>query len=335
MKKEMPLVSIITPCFNGENFLGRFLNSLLTQDYQRIEFILINDGSTDATDMVVNEYRNRMENKLERFIYVQQENQGQAAALNQGLAVFQGDYLTWPDSDDFFPNKNVISTKVKWMMEHPTVDILCSRANIVNELNIKQITGCLKCKPAANSKKQFENFLLNKNVCFAPGCFFVKREIFLKAIPARQIPVYEKLGQNWQMLLPIVLNGKVGFTSQRLYTYVVRKTSHSHSIESYSQKMEISNLYKSALLDMLNGYGIDNEWHEQLNKKIIRKYTKEQVGYSLLSGVPYTISNSEMFSFLDHFRFIYSAVLYVIKEKIKTINIIKRMYTTIRKIIYK
>ena len=56
MKKDLPLLSIISPCYNGEQYLGRFLDSVLCQDYPRIEFILINDGSTDATQRVVDTY---------------------------------------------------------------------------------------------------------------------------------------------------------------------------------------------------------------------------------------------------------------------------------------
>ena len=54
MKK--PLVSIITPCYNGETYLSRFFESILNQTYSNLELIFVNDGSTDKTESVVQEY---------------------------------------------------------------------------------------------------------------------------------------------------------------------------------------------------------------------------------------------------------------------------------------
>ena len=52
-----PLVSIVTPCYNGESYLSRFFDSILNQTYTNLEVVLINDGSTDRTENVVNQYR--------------------------------------------------------------------------------------------------------------------------------------------------------------------------------------------------------------------------------------------------------------------------------------
>ena len=73
-------VSIITPCFNGEGFVERYLNSILNQTYKNIELIFINDGSTDRTEKVVKSYIIKFEEKGMKLIYIYQENAGQAAA---------------------------------------------------------------------------------------------------------------------------------------------------------------------------------------------------------------------------------------------------------------
>lgn len=57
-------VSVITPCYNGESFIARFLDSLLVQTYNNIEFILINDGSTDKTEEIVRSYRKKFKDKI-------------------------------------------------------------------------------------------------------------------------------------------------------------------------------------------------------------------------------------------------------------------------------
>ena len=81
-------VSIITPCFNGEKFISRYFDSILEQTYKNIEVIFINDGSTDTTEKIVEQYISTFNKHGIEFIYIYQENKGQAAALNNGLKKF-------------------------------------------------------------------------------------------------------------------------------------------------------------------------------------------------------------------------------------------------------
>lgn len=94
------LVSIITPCYNGEKFVSRFLDSVLDQSYTNIELIVINDGSTDQTEQILKSYEIKFKEKGIKFIHLFQSNGGQSSAINKGLEIFSGEYLTWPDSDD-------------------------------------------------------------------------------------------------------------------------------------------------------------------------------------------------------------------------------------------
>jgi len=64
------LVSIITPCYNGEKFINRYLDSLLGQTYSNIEIIFINDGSTDKTEEIVFSYKDNFKKKGIKFIYI-------------------------------------------------------------------------------------------------------------------------------------------------------------------------------------------------------------------------------------------------------------------------
>ena len=90
--EKNPLVSIISPCYNGEKYLLPFLKSLLEQDYAPIELIFVNDGSTDGTEQIVLSYKERLSEKGIELQYIYQENAGQAAAINCGLKVFSGEY---------------------------------------------------------------------------------------------------------------------------------------------------------------------------------------------------------------------------------------------------
>ena len=113
MINKLPLVSIIVPCYNGEEFVCRFLDSIIIQSYCNIELIFINDGSTDRTEEIVLSYIQKFDDKNITLKYIYQKNGGQADAINQGLQVFEGEFLTWPDSDDTL-HKDSIRNKVNF-----------------------------------------------------------------------------------------------------------------------------------------------------------------------------------------------------------------------------
>ena len=91
---KSPLISIITPCYNAASFLKEALSSVLAQTYQRFEWILVNDGSTDETEAIIHSCNDT------RIRYYKQENKGQCAASNFGLNMAKGDYIKFFDADD-------------------------------------------------------------------------------------------------------------------------------------------------------------------------------------------------------------------------------------------
>ena len=101
------LISIISPCYNGENYVGRMLESILHQSYKNIELFCVDDGSSDGTSEVILDYRSRFEQAGKKLCYLRQEHQGQAAALDYGLKQISGEYLSWIDCDDFLTPDSV------------------------------------------------------------------------------------------------------------------------------------------------------------------------------------------------------------------------------------
>lgn len=94
---EMPLISVIVPVYNVKPFLGRCLQSLAAQTYTPIEFLLIDDGSTDGSGALCREFAE----KDSRFRCIHQENAGVSAARNLGLQEAKGQWLGFCDSDDW------------------------------------------------------------------------------------------------------------------------------------------------------------------------------------------------------------------------------------------
>jgi glycosyltransferase involved in cell wall biosynthesis len=116
---KVPLVSVIMPAYNAERYVLEAVRSVLDQDYQPVEIVLIDDGSTDNTVELV-----RREAPQARII--QQANSGVAAARNTGLQGARGELLCFLDADDgWFPGK--LRAQVDYLQRHPQVGLVFHR----------------------------------------------------------------------------------------------------------------------------------------------------------------------------------------------------------------
>jgi glycosyltransferase involved in cell wall biosynthesis len=112
---SMPLVSVIIPAYNAEEFIGATIESALAQDYPAIEIIVVDDGSTDDSAKIVRRYQERHPSVQ----LIQQANSGVAAARNAGIKISHGEYIAPLDADDiWFEHK--ISEQVKALESGPT-----------------------------------------------------------------------------------------------------------------------------------------------------------------------------------------------------------------------
>ena len=97
---ESPLVSVIIPMFNSQDWIVGLLKSILSQTYKNIEIVLVNDGSTDASAEIVSMFSRHQAGIKLRM--VTQENSGVSEARNEGVRQSSGDLLAFVDSDDIW-----------------------------------------------------------------------------------------------------------------------------------------------------------------------------------------------------------------------------------------
>ena len=123
---DVPSVSVLMPVYNGEEYLGEAIESILNQTFRDFEFIIINDGSTDHSAEIVQSYDDP------RIRYFESEqNMGLARSLNRGLALARSPYITRMDQDDIsLPER--LAKQVDSLNAHPEVGVLGCAVQLID-----------------------------------------------------------------------------------------------------------------------------------------------------------------------------------------------------------
>ena len=118
MISAKPTVSVIIPAYNCDRYIVQAVESILQQEGCAYEIVIIDDGSTDSTEGVLEPYRDRLR-------YIKQENQGVAAARNHGIAIAKADFVAFLDADDYFlPDK--LARQAEILLKRPDLGIVHS-----------------------------------------------------------------------------------------------------------------------------------------------------------------------------------------------------------------
>lgn len=232
---KQPLISLITPCYNGETHLLPYINGLLSQTYKNVEFIFVNDGSTDKTEEIILSYQEQFEKKGWTFKYIKQSNKGASSAINQGLKIFSGDYLSWYDSDDIMM-PSFFTDLVDFLEKHKDYAMVFPLVEFVTETTHK----VLSIKGVKHNKdfSPLENELVwNSEETPMPTHGIARSSMFLECNPTRHIYDERKSGQNAAMLFPLFSKYKIGYLQKILSQYVVRANSDCHSPVDQDKKL--------------------------------------------------------------------------------------------------
>lgn len=215
-------ITAIVPIYNSEKYLETCLNSLLNQTLKEIEVILINDGSIDKSQKIIDKY---VSNYPLIFKSFSQNNLGQASARNLGLKHATGEFISFVDSDDYL-ELNAYEKAYNYSVSNE-LDIVCF--NFFEEKNnVKKISSYYKLNDYSNDIK----YILNET---SPVNKIIRRSLIEKNnICFTENYIYEDL----ELIPKLVLyTNRIGFLDDCLYNYVLHENSTMRQ-EKYNSKLD-------------------------------------------------------------------------------------------------
>ena len=161
-----PLVSVVLSVYNGEKYLDEAIESILNQTYEKFEFIIIDDGSTDGSLEIIKSYNDK------RIVLISRENRGLIASLNEGVQTAKGKYIARMDADDI-ALENRLEEQVTFMEKKLDIGI-CGTGVIGFGEEIKEKPWLL-----SKSDKTIKTELLFSS-CFAHPTVMIRRELMVE-----------------------------------------------------------------------------------------------------------------------------------------------------------
>lgn len=215
------IISVIVPVYNVEKYIEKCLNSIINQTFQNFEVILVDDGSTDASGVICDEFTK----KDDRFRVIHRENGGLSAARNTGINAAKGEYITFVDSDDWI--KKELLGQLIILLESNGADISeCSFFS--DEKTIFNEEEQIYCY----SNKEYMIRLLEDKI---PGSSFFCGKLFKKELFYNNFFSVDKKNCEDLFLMPNIIQkaAQIVVTNKRYYFYYQRPNSNMNNPNNY------------------------------------------------------------------------------------------------------
>lgn len=232
-QSNQPLVSVVIPCYNHENYVQDSIQSVINQTYQNIELIIIDDGSKDNSAEKIQSMVSLCKERFLRFEFRSHPNKGLSETLNEAIEWGEGKYFCALASDDLiYPEKTAI--QVKFMEQHQDVTALFGSADYIDENNNIKIVNKL-----IEQEYIFDNIFLNSCQFYAPTQMM--RLDILKKVGGYDPKI---LVEDWFMWLKMAENGRVYCLADTLAKYRIHSNNTTKNSKFiYENNMKTLSLY--------------------------------------------------------------------------------------------
>lgn len=321
------LVSIIIPVYNVQKYLERCITSIINQTYNNIEIILVDDGSTDKSGKMCDEWMN----KDDRIVTIHKENGGLSSARNTGMSKSNGKYLLFVDSDDYI-DLNAVQTLVSTIESHNADIVICNRYHFFESgkifVKFKNDYEYLDLdnKHAIFEMNNFEYFDMSAT------CKLYKKDIFKEIV----FPI-GKISEDYFIMYKILDKAKkIVSLSMPLYYYYQRNGSLSKKAkinldfveaslmqcnyieEKYPDlKIYVRSSFVSANMTSYNAVISSNGKVDKKNLNILRNNVKENYNYIKVNNKISKIKKIQAYLFI-HLLPLYNIMYKIYKLKERT-----------------
>lgn len=224
----MPRISVIVPVYNTAKYISKCLNSIMNQTMEDFEVIVVNDGSTDSSEEIIEEFA--QQNNDERIRYFKKENGGLSDARNFGVQKAVGDYLCFVDSDDYI-QINLFEKLEKFLAQEPDlIKFKCVRVNEQGEI-MEKVNGPVFGEVTG---EQGFNALFSNDVYIEPAWLYLyKKDYYIQN--NFEFPV-NRYHEDWALIPYILLNAK-SFISTDIYGYYYVQSTNSITRNNDDEKI--------------------------------------------------------------------------------------------------
>jgi len=289
---DSDLVSVIIPVYNSEKFLKESIESVLSQTYHDIEIITINDGSTDDSIKILNQYS-------DKIILIDQKNCGLAEAVNAGLRKMSGKWMKWLSPDDIlYPN--AIEILVKEAKKLPENTIIYSNWEMINEKG-KKMRDFYE-----SNYNNLDNFDFNVKLLDAQqinvNTVLIHTSLFNQGCIMRPLDDTAAIDYDFFLRSAILYDIKFHLVEKNLLKYRIHKnqTSHKHILKSLQYLEKIKKDILSELDEKTQDkYYLSLKKYSK-NKKIDKK--SMDLGLKIIAKLPESISEKMLVFYLNKIR---------------------------------
>ncbi len=265
MNELNPLVSIILPVYNGEKHLNEAILSIISQDYENFELIIVNDGSTDKSPEIIDSFA-KSDSRIKRVD--NPHNMGLIKTLNRGLKLCKGEFIARQDADDISLSGR-FSKQIDFFNKHPEVGIVGSAMESMDESGNKieiyrqPETDCeIRFRTLFNCPFVHTSVMLRKNVILDHNLFY--DENFKHAEDYELWTRVLKITKAYNFQSPLVKYRVSGTSISQVHAKDQKNTAHLVSrsqLVKYGEEFDFTWDAKCLMLDIFRKY----LWGEPLN----------------------------------------------------------------------
>lgn len=242
IKMENPQISVVTVSYNTRNCIEKTILSVINQTYPHIEYLIIDGGSTDGTQEIVQRYDNHI------AYFVSERDRGLYDGMNKGIAAATGDYLLFMNADDVFADNEVVEKIALFIGKHPEADVVYGNSEQILEY------GTYEVRPKVA--------YINHKMAISHQATFVK----LSLLQSHPFNLKYRYAADFEQLSSLYLDGHkfVYIDLQVARVEMTGGTTYNHHIESVNE-----------LYDIIESRGVDIARERRsmiMRKRIVRAF---------------------------------------------------------------